>query len=273
MAKAIQPPGSSENRKGKIHARPLTEGDGVPLVLLHGLLGSSRNWATAGRDLGSDRPVVALDLPDHGASEWSAEPSFAEMAARIIAWARAAGIETADWLGHSLGGKVALRIAAEAPGLVRSLVLADIFPRQYPPHHRADLDAMAALDPASLPDRKTADRRLAESVPDWALRQFLLTNLVRGEDGRFRWQVNLEGLRRNLASLAGLPFAFGRPMALPVLLVYGGRSDFVRPVDLERLPEFFADARVHRLPEAGHNLHMEARGPFVEAVRGFLGAG
>lgn len=266
---------SRSNRKGKINARHLSGGKGSehpPLIILHGLLGSSRNWLSAGKALGGDRAVYALDLPDHGESDWSDDPSFAEMSGRIRAWASENGIARADWLGHSLGGKVAMRIAEDEPALVHRLVLADIFPRAYAPHHRKDFEAMTELDVASLPDRKAADAALAGKVTDWALRQFLLTNLTRSDTGGFAWQVNLEGLHRNLESLAGMPFGnSGLPLNCPTLLVYGGKSDFVRAEDLEDAEDFFSNIRACRLPEAGHNIHVEAKDEFIRTVLEFLG--
>ncbi|MBC2600549.1 alpha/beta fold hydrolase [Puniceicoccus vermicola] len=265
---------SRPNRKGKIHTRILSEGNGSenpPLIILPGLLGSSRNWLTAGRSLGEERRVYALDLPDHGESEWTEEPSFDEMSVRILEWAEEQGIEEADWLGHSLGGKVSMRIASDRPSIVRKLVLADIFPRVYPPHHAKDFAAMASLDLESLSDRKAADSAMAEEVPDWALRQFLLTNLTRSEQGGFAWQVNLEGLHRNLPQLAGMPFGDGDlPIVVPTLLVYGGKSNFVRAEDLEDAEDFFEDLRARRLPESGHNIHVEAKEDFVRTVKDFL---
>ena len=204
-------------------------GDRPPVVILHGLLGSSRNWLTAGAALGGDRPVYAVDLPDHGESDWSDEPSFAEMADRVSAWAVEEGLAGADWIGHSLGGKVALRIASDRPGFVRRLVLVDIFPRVYSPHHAGDLEAMAALGPDDLADRKTADRALAVEVPDWALRQFILTNLVRdpveASAGRSTWaasgaifptspgsptRTGRPSIRRLFWFTGGVPISFGR---------------------------------------------------------------
>ncbi|MEM0966277.1 MAG: alpha/beta fold hydrolase [Verrucomicrobiota bacterium] len=264
---------SVPNRKGKINARVLSEGLGEvqrPLVILHGLLGSSRNWLSVGKALGEKRLVYGLDLPDHGESEWSDSPSFETMSERIVSWLDEEKIEKADWLGHSLGGKVAMRIASYFPDRVEKLVLADIFPRVYPPHHAKDFTAMERLDVANLPDRKTADEHLSQLVADWGLRQFLLTNLERKSDSGFRWIVNLEGLRSNLPTLAGLPYEDREPLECPTLLIYGGRSDFVRQEDLEEAGEFFSDARGARLANAGHNLHVEAKEEFVRVVREFL---
>jgi len=268
---------SAQNRKAKINARSLgDEKDGSgsgslpPIVILHGLLGSSRNWLAAGKELGKGRAVYALDLPDHGESEWSEDPSFAEMSERIQAWADEQELSDVDWIGHSLGGKVALRIASDRPDLVRKLVLADIFPRQYPPHHDSDFRAMSAMEIHDLEDRKTADNRLGENVKDWGMRQFLLTNLVRDSEGGFRWQVNLAKLHQNLSTLAGLPFEEREPIDTPTLLIYGGASDFVRDEDLEEAETFFNEVRGVRLPDVGHNLHVEARDDFVRAVKEFL---
>jgi pimeloyl-ACP methyl ester carboxylesterase len=270
-----QVPTSPEPRNGKVHARRLS-GEGAvgrPLVILHGLLGSSRNWGSTGRLLVPDRPVYALDLPDHGDSDPTAAFSFAEYARRVRAWVRAHGWEEApDWLGHSLGGKVALRVGWEDPALVRRIVLADIFPKAYIPHLRETLGVLRALHPERFSSRSEADAALAERIPSDTFRAFLLTSLGRGEDGRLRWQVNLENLSENLDAIAGLPFPEGTVTRQPTLLVHGGRSEFVKEEDLAHADEHFTEWSAVRLPGCGHNVHIEGGPAFVDSVNEFLQA-
>ena len=268
-----QVPTSPEPRNGKVHARRLSGDDAVgrPLVILHGLLGSSRNWGTAGRLLVPGRPVYALDLPDHGESDPTAAFSFAEYAGRVRAWVRAKGwSEPPDWLGHSLGGKVALRVGWEEPALVHRIVLADIFPKAYEPHLRETLGVLRALHPERFSSRAEADAALAERIPSNTFRAFLLTSLARGGDGRLRWQVNLGNLHENLDAIAGLPFPEGTVTRQPTLLVHGGRSEFVKEGDLARADRHFTEWGAVRLPGCGHNVHIEGGPAFADSVNEFL---
>ena len=142
-----------------------------PLVILHGFLGSSRNWQTAGADLASRFHVCALDLRNHGASPHADAMSYAAMAADVAAWldARAAGPVTL--VGHSMGGKVAMLLACRGPERVGRLVVVDIAPRDYSAaRHQAEFAAMNGLDLASLRSRADAERDLEAAVPDWAMR-------------------------------------------------------------------------------------------------------
>lgn len=268
-----QVPTSPETRNGKVHARRLSPdgATGRPLLILHGLLGSSRNWGTAGRLLAPGRPVYALDLPDHGESDPTAVFSFAEYARRVRAWVQAAGWpEAPDWIGHSLGGKVALRVGWEDPSLVRRIVLADIFPKAYTPHLRETLGVLRALHPERFASRSEADAALAERIPSDTFRAFLLTSLGRGADGLLRWQVNLENLYENLDAIAGLPFPAGTVTTQPTLLIHGGRSEFVKEEDLAEAGEHFREWRAVRLPGCGHNVHIEGGQEFANVVNEFL---
>lgn len=253
-----------------LHARHFG-GEGLPpLVILHGLLGSSRNWQTVARDLTDRFSVWALDLRNHGASPWSDTMTYPEIAADVLAWLDARGFDRVHLLGHSMGGKTAMRLAADHPARLRSLTVVDIAPRDYEHHHRTEFAAMAALDLAALPDRKAADAALAAGVPDWPMRQFLLTNLARRDDGRFAWDIHLAALAAALPALSATPLAPHEGFAGRTTCIIGGKSAFVRPEDRATLLRHFPHAALIDLPASGHNPHIEDRANFVAALTGAL---
>ena len=245
-------------------------GAGTPaLIVLHGLLGSSRNWQSAGSALAARGPrVIALDLRNHGESPWAAACGPAEMAADVAAWIEQSDLAPVHLLGHSLGGKVAMRLAAERPELVARLTVVDIAPREYPGRLRLEFEAMRALDLTAIRSRRDADLALTALVPDWAQRQFVLTNLGQDAAGAWVWKVNLPALESALPQMLGNPLAPGQVYTGPARLIRGGRSDYVREEDLPLFLERFPAGDVVTLAESGHNPHFDARSGFVDAVLG-----
>jgi esterase len=259
----------------ELAARELSAGSGRPLVLLHGLLGSSRNWQTAGADLAAAlaRPVVALDLRNHGRSPHAAAMDYPEMVADVLAWLDARGWREIDLLGHSLGGKVAMALACRHPGRVARLVVVDIAPRAYLSQaHRAEFLAMNELRLGELTSRGEAELKFEARVPDWAMRKFLTTNLERGEAGAWRWLVNLPALTFALPQLERDPLAPPERFDSPTLFVRGGRSGYIRPEDEAGISARFPRARLATLAAAGHNPHMETRAEFAALIGAWLAA-
>jgi esterase len=237
-----------------------------PCVILHGMLGSSRNWQTVGRDLAAVRRTFALDLRNHGSSPQAAEMTYPAMAADVLAWMEGRGLGAADLVGHSLGGKVAMLLACRRPERVRRLVVVDIAPKPYDwPARRVEFAAMKGLDLATLKSRAEAEARLEKDIPSWAMRKFLVSSLERGPAG-WRWQFNLPVLSSALSELEGNPLADGDRYDGPALFVVGGKSDYVRPGDGETIRAHFPSARIETLAGAGHNPHIDAREAFVAAV-------
>lgn len=239
-----------------------------PLLVLHGLLGSSRNWLTTGGDLASRHHVFALDLRNHGKSPHGTPMDYPAMMADVLAWMDAQGLAKVTLMGHSMGGKVAMLLACRHPERVERLVVVDIAPKDYLSHaHRAEFAAMNELRLDTLQSRGEAELRFEARVGDWAMRKFLTTNLERDEaGGGWRWQINLPAITAALPELEANPLASEDKFAGPVLFVTGGKSRYVREEDRSVIMAHFPKARVKVIAESGHNPHMETRAEFVAAV-------
>ncbi len=245
-------------------------GSGAPLVLLHGLLGSSRNWQTAGTDLAAHFHVHALDLRNHGRSPHVDTMDYPEMMADVLGWLEAQGIARATFVGHSMGGKVAMLLACRHPERVARLVVVDIAPRDYFwPGHRQSFAAMNELNLADLRSRAEAEMRFEGRVPSWPMRKFLTTNLERTPEGAWFWQVNLPVVTAALPTVEKNPLAAGDHFAGPTLFLAGEKSNYIEAADHAVIRAHFPASEIRTVPDAGHNPHMEKRAEFVAAVGAF----
>ena len=237
-----------------------------PLVIIHGMLGSSRNWVKAGSALGDLFHVLAVDLPNHGQSPSLASASVSAMADLVLEWMDDQGIRTAGVMGHSLGGKVAMRLAIDHAERVERLYVLDVAPKTYYANYTA-VDAMLEIDPAPLTTRAEAEDLLSRSIRSQANRWFLLTNLTRGPDGRLRWQVPLEIIRDHIAAWTQTVLEDDDVYHGPTTFIAGGQSDYVSQGDFDRAQQHFPDSDLIVLPESGHNVHIDGGEAFQSAVR------
>lgn len=248
------------------------QGDGPPLLILHGLFGSAANWGRIARDLAADHRVIVADLRNHGASPHADDTGYPAMAADVAALLdRLSPDAPVTLLGHSMGGKTAMRLALEHPDRVARLLVVDIAPRSYRGNQDAVVAALQRLDLAALPSRAAADARLAEWLPDPALRAFLLTNLTQA-DGRLRWRINLPALAAGLAGIEAFPVPDGARYTGPTRFIAGRDSDYLQPEDPERIRALFPHAELEWIEGAGHWVHAARPDAFLAAVRAFLGA-
>lgn len=172
--------------------------------------------------------------------------------------------------GHSLGGKVAMAHACEQPKGMQGLVVVDIAPRNYPPeHHLPTLNAMLSLQLDALESRKEADDVLSEKIPNWAFRQFLLTNL-REDSGSWKWRVNLDVLHSSISELSINPLSQNDSYEGPTLFIRGGKSGYLRSEHFPLVREAFPSAEIFTLMNAGHDVHVEDKDGFVTHLNGFL---
>ncbi len=238
-----------------------------PLVVLHGLLGSSRNWLTTGGDLAARHHVLALDLRNHGKSPHGAPMDYATLMADVLAWLDAQGLAKVTLMGHSMGGKVAMLLACRQPTRVERLVVVDIAPRDYLSHaHRAEFAAMNELRLDTVQSRGEAELRFEARVSDWAMRKFLTTNLERTAEGNWRWLINLPVITAALPAIESSPLLDTDQFTGPVLFVTGGKSRYVGEADRPVIMRHFPAARTTVIANSGHNPHMEARVDFVAAI-------
>jgi pimeloyl-ACP methyl ester carboxylesterase len=239
-----------------------------PLLLLHGLLGSSRNWQTAGKDLTSNWHVMALDARNHGRSTHDAAMNYKVLADDVADWMQDQWMARATLVGHSMGGKTAMLLACRRPDLVERLVVVDIAPKDYFwVAHRGEFAAMNELDLSSIQSRGEAEMRFEARVPNLGMRKFLTTNLDRDQAGQWRWVVNLPVLTTALPGLERNSLAPADRYAGPTLFIAGGRSQYVQSGDHEVIRRHFPAARIEVIAESGHNPHMEARERFVALLR------
>ncbi len=239
------------------------------LVIAHGLYGSGRNWGVIARRLADQRDVVAVDMRNHGDSPRFPSQSYPDMAADLAEVIERLG-GPVDLLGHSMGGKAAMRLALTHPELVRRLVVADIAPVAYSHDQTRNAKAMALIDLSRITTRAEADAALAGSIDDPALRAFFLQSLdLRHKPPR--WKLNLAVLEDQMPKIVGwqdTPGSFDKP----TLFLMGADSNYVRPEHRDAIKTLFPKARFAKIPGAGHWLHAEKPREFEETVRVFLEA-
>lgn len=244
--------------------------EGSAVVVMHGLFGAARNWTRIAKRLAGHHHVYALDLRNHGASPWADEVGYPAMAEDVRSFIEANRLEPAIVIGHSMGGKVGMRLALEYRDLVDRLIVADIAPVAYDHSFDDYLDAMRAVDLAAAARRSDVDAALAETIAEPGIRAFLLQNLAR-HDGRLAWQLNLDALAMNMDDITGWPDDLaGRTFDGPTLFIAGEESDYLRDIDREPILALFPEARFTTLKGAGHWLHAEQPDAFVETVLAFL---
>ncbi|WP_280562033.1 alpha/beta fold hydrolase [Chromohalobacter sp. 48-RD10] len=246
-----------------------TGGAGRPLVVLHGLFGSADNWRSHIKRWQESRRVIAVDLRNHGKSPHQAGMSYAVQAADVEALLDRLAIDSCDLLGHSMGGKVAITLARQAPERVARLIVADIAPIAYEHGHEAIFQAMRAVERQPPSDRKEADRIMTEFVETQATRQFLATNLTRGENATLIWRVGLDEIEEDYAHIVAVPDGEGAYTG-PTLVLRGGRSDYVSDDVLPAVEAVLPEACIETIPGAGHWLHAEQPEAFQQALARFI---
>jgi esterase len=242
--------------------------DEPPLVLLHGLFGSARNFGLVQREFASRRRTIALDLRNHGVSPHDANMRYADMAGDVMQTLDRLSALPAILLGHSMGGKVAMQAALTHAESVARLIVADIAPVTYPPHYRDIANAMLALPLVSGMTRAEADAALTQSVPDAAMRAFLLQNLQLGAAPA--WRIGLGEIVAAFAEIEGWDAPADARYSGPALFVAGATSNYIQPEHRPIIRSQFPSARFVTLKNAGHWLHADNPSGFIAVVEAFL---
>ena len=239
------------------------------MVLLHGLFGMGNNLGAIARSLAPDFTVYSVDLPNHGRSDWVPFMGLADMASHLEQWLESQGLERVDFVGHSLGGKLAMELALLSPGSVNALVVADIAPVPYEPHHDSVFAALDAVAQSECVTRREAMAIMEGYLEEPGVAEFLLLSLTRDEQGLYRWRFNLEGLKAGYGSVREAPDG-GMRYEGPVLFVKGEESDYILPEHREAITGLFPRAELKIIPGAGHWLHAQQPRLFNSIVGRFL---
>jgi len=252
----------------KLFFRELSaDSEKTPLVMMHGLFGSSSNLQPIGKSLSALRPVILTDLRNHGRSPHDKAISYQAMAEDIIELLDALQVGQVDLLGHSMGGKVAMWLALNYPERVNHLIVADIAPVRYINRFADIISAMLSLDLHKVKNREDADRKLSAYLASDSLRAYLLQNLLRTED-QWQWRINLPVLAKGIEVIMDFP-AMSKEYPKPALFLKGEYSDYLtEDVDAD-LFAYFPLAEITTIKQAGHWLYAEQPEQFIAAVRDF----
>jgi pimeloyl-ACP methyl ester carboxylesterase len=243
-------------------------GEGPPLIILHGLFGSSDNWYSLSKKFAEHFTTYLVDQRNHGQSPPSDEMDYKLLTTDLHEFINDHELTAPIVIGHSMGGKTAMNFAIKFPDLVSKLIVVDIMPKKYPIHHDHILDGLMAIHLDELSSRNEADRVLAEYVPELEVRQFLLKNLARDKDNRFVWKINLAALNKHIEDL-GEGLQYGGQYQGPALFVKGAKSNYFSAGDEKKVMDFFPSAKIETI-NTGHWVQAENPKGFMDIVLPFL---
>lgn len=253
----------------KLFSRIIGE-DGIPLVVLHGLFGMNDNWMTLGKLWAEERAVHLVDQRNHGQSPRSDEWTYELMAQDVIEYLEDQKLDQVHLLGHSMGGKTAMCLAAERPELLKSLIIVDIGPKQYPVHHRTIVNALKSVPLDQLKSRREVDQKLEEGgIPEVGVRQFLMKSLHRKKEGGFEWRFHINVIDKELDNVGQmLPEELG--FEGPSLFVRGEKSGYILDDDLPGIHRQFPLMELETINNAGHWVHAEQPELLLNCIQTFI---
>jgi len=244
-------------------------GSGYPLIILHGLFGASDNWISIGKMLAERYEVFIPDQRNHGRSFKSNDFNYEVMVKDLLKFISINGITNPSIMGHSMGGKVAMKFAIDHTEKLNKLIVVDIAPKYYPVSHQQILAGMLSLNLNAISSRKEADQVLAKYVIQHQIRQFLLKNLTRTTDGKFEWKINLGVINDNI-EVIGREIDPGEKFDGATLFIDGDDSDYIREEDHALIAAMFPNSKIENIANAGHWIHAEQPQKFSQVVLDFL---
>jgi len=243
---------------------------GKSLIILHGVFGFLDNWLTIGKTISEHGyQVYLVDQRHHGRSPQEGDLGYPTFASDLKEFLEQQNINNPILLGHSMGGKTVMEYAVTFPGTYEKLVIADIGPKAYPIHHTRILKGLNAMNVSEIETRQQADDILAEYEPLLPVRQFLLKNLYRKEEGGFDWRFNLPLLTTDMANV-GTEVVSAKPVETPVLFMRGDKSDYIKDEDWPGILEIFPNAVLDTIENSGHWIQAEQPKAFVKSLLHFL---
>jgi pimeloyl-ACP methyl ester carboxylesterase len=244
--------------------------DGTPIIILHGLFGSSDNWLTLGKILGETHCVYMLDQRNHGQSPRSDIFDYNAMAADLKEFMDDHSIISPILIGHSMGGKTVMQFAINYPDSFSKMVVVDIAPKFYPVHHTKILQGLASIDLKTLKSRTEANDLLKRFEENEGVRQFLLKNLWRNpeKNNEFNWRLNVPVIAKNI-DVIGSELSNEKIVEKPVLFIRGSESHYIQPEDERKIWELFPDYELVTIENAGHWVQADKPKDFLEIIQRF----
>lgn len=244
-------------------------GDGLPLFILHGLFGLGDNWATlAKRYAENGFCCYLIDQRNHGRSFHSFDFNYDRMSDDLHEIMEAESIKQAYIMGHSMGGKTAMFFTAYHEQRVRKLIVADIAPRYYPPHHHSVLAALRSVKLQDITSRREAEEQLRASIQDEGTIGFLLKNLYWKNETELGWRFGLDELEKNIENVGqALPEV---SISTPTLFIKGDRSGYIKEDDENEIRIKFKDVKIETVQDAGHWVHAENPQMYFDKTISFL---
>ncbi|MCB9194669.1 MAG: alpha/beta fold hydrolase [Flavobacteriales bacterium] len=244
------------------------EGSGDPLLIVHGLFGNLDNWQTLGKKFAEDFDTILIDQRNHGHSPHSDDFDYDYMAGDLIELIEDLGLKKVDIIGHSMGGKAAMRLAQLRPDLIDKLIVVDIGPKGYPMHHDTILEGLHAIDFKIVHSRSKAHEILSQYITDEGVKQFLLKNLYWKDKGILDWRINLPVIENNMDKIIGqLPDV---EVEIPTLFIRGEKSNYIVENDYTDIFMQFPNSDIETVYNAGHWIHAENPFDFYNLVIEFL---
>lgn len=245
------------------------EGQGAPLLILHGYFGMGDNWKTLGAQFAEHYEVHLVDQRNHGRSFHADAFSYEVMVEDVKHYMDAHHLNTCALLGHSMGGKTAMLFAVTYPERVTKLLVADIAPKAYAPHHHEILAALNSVDFTVQDSRKKVEEKLAELIPEFGVRQFLMKNTYWKEKGQLAFRFNLESLTKNNPEV-GKALPEDTSFSGPTLFLSGGNSGYITSQEHPLIAKHFPQSSIETIPNTGHWLHAEQPKVFYSKALDFL---
>jgi pimeloyl-ACP methyl ester carboxylesterase len=246
-------------------------GEGQPLIILHGLFGQSDNWNTLAKRFGENGfKVYTLDQRNHGLSQHSDAWDYQLMAEDLKEFIEEHQLQNVILLGHSMGGKTVLFFEQMFPQLANKLIIVDISPRAYEPHHDSVLKALNAVDFTNINTRKEAEAILGKYILDFGTKQFLLKNIFWKEDEtkQMAWRFNLKTITQEYNNVGvGVPYFYSDT---ETLFIRGEKSDYIADNDMEDIASRFSNYQLKTIVNSGHWVHAEQPEAFFNCVMDFI---
>lgn len=244
-------------------------GQGEPVIILHGLFGMLDNWQSIARNLSEQFTVFAIDQRNHGRSSRSDSMNYSLMAGDLEKFMDKHWIQQATLIGHSMGGKTAMQFAGDFPDKVEKLIVVDIAPKKYPNKHQAIFDALLSVPVHQLSSRSEAEIMLSQKIDTDSIKQFLLKNISRNKNGNYEWKMNVPALYSNYDRILE-SVEPDEPFEKPTLFIRGENSNYILDEDQGKIHQLFPKADIRTIAHAGHWVHAEQPGVFLETVKAFL---